>query len=250
MRGKVALVTGAASGIGRAAAKELARRGASVSVCDIDEARGRAAAAEIEAEGYQAIFVHADVADPQQCESMVRTTIETLGGLHYACNNAFVPQDPAPFVEIPADEWSRGLAVNLLGIANCMRYEVEHMLGAGSGSIVNVSSGTGLRGLQGHAAYSSAKHGILGLTRSAALDHAGAGIRINAVCPGHVLTEALLRRLEDDPGGAERRSARVPLGRLADPAEVARVIAWLCSDDASYVVGVALPVDGGVTAGS
>lgn len=243
--GRVALVTGGASGIGRATALRMAEEGARLVVADRDgEGAARTAAAIIQAGG-EARAIAADVTDEAQVEAMVQAALDAFGRLDCAFNNAGVaPMEAQPLAEISAEEWARVLGVNLTGVFLCIKHEVRAMAASGGGSIVNTSSIAGRIALPKAGAYVAAKHGVIGLTRVAALDHAADGIRVNAVCPGYVQT-ALASR------GIERRReailARVPLHRIGTVEEIAEAVVWLCSDRASFVTGEALGVDGGHT---
>ena len=246
MGGKVALVTGSSSGIGRAAALAFAREGAKVvGCCDVNIQGGSETSGMIEASGGESIFVQADVSQAVQVERLIHRAMEIYGRLDYACNNAGIPGLRLPLIDFPEDQWNRVLEVNLKSVWLCMKYEIPEMLKQGRGAIVNISSDAGLKPNKGSTAYSSAKHGIIGLTKMAALEHAESGIRVNTVCPGPVrtpLVEDLCRR---DPAREAWYISMVPMRRMAMPAEIAEAIVWLCSDAASYITGHALPVDGG-----
>jgi NAD(P)-dependent dehydrogenase (short-subunit alcohol dehydrogenase family) len=244
---RVALVTGAASGIGRAAALQFAAKGASVAVADIDEAGARSTARTIQERGGSAVAIKADVADPESVESMVARLAETYGALHYAFNNAGIVGAGAPTADMPLEVWDRGIGVMLTGVFLCMKFEIPLLLRSGGGAIVNTSSGAGIIGFPGMANYVAAKHGVIGLTKTAALEYIGSGIRVNAVCPG----TARSRMVEDWIGGDPAAEAQVaglhPIGRIASPDEIAAAVLWLCSEEASFVVGHSLVVDGGYT---
>ena len=245
LMGKVALVTGGASGIGRATALRMAEEGAKLLVADRDgEGAERTAAAIIQAGG-QARGVAADVTDEAQVAAMVQAALDVFGRLDCAFNNAGVaPAEAQPLAEITAEEWARVIGVNLTGVFLCMKHEVAAMAATGGGSIVNTASIAGRIALPRAGAYVAAKHGVIGLTRVGALDHARDGVRVNAVCPGYVETPLASR-------GIERRReailARVPLGRIGTVEEIAEAVVWLCSDRAGFVTGEALGVDGGHT---
>lgn len=245
--GKVALVTGAASGIGRATALLFAGHGAAVVLVDRNAQDGAAVAVQIEAAGGRARFVAADVSQLADCEKAVAACIESFGTLDYAFNNAGISARLSPIETFPPDVWQKTLDINLTGVFNCVRAEVEVMRRAGRGAIVNNASVMGLVGALNGCAYAAAKHGVIGLTRTAALDCRESGIRVNAVCPGFTQTAMT------GEGGNEKSSAitaavrKTPMGRMGLPEEIAEAALWLCSDGASFVTGVALPVDGGFT---
>ena len=250
MQDKVALVTGGSSGIGRASAMALAREGAQVAIGDVDEDGGHQTVRLIQDGGGQAMFVHADMADEVDVQSMVERTVQHFGGLDCAFNNAGVDNLHSPIGEFTAAEWDRVLNVNLRGVMLAMRYEIPRMLDRGGGAIVNCASIAGLIATPCSPAYIASKHGIIGLTRSAAIDYAKKGIRINAVCPGGTRTAQALAYLEE-MSITEAHMARVsPMRRLAQPEEIAAAVLWLCCDESSYVTGHPLAVDGGRTAGT
>ncbi len=247
LRGRAGIVTGAGSGLGRATALTFAAAGARVVVADIAVARGESVVAEVQAAGGAAIFLATDVTDPAASERLVARCRDEFGALDFAVNNAGTTGTPGSVADYPLDAWRATMAVNLDGVFFAMRAELPAMLEAGRGAIVNVASGAGLVGFAGLPAYVASKHGVVGLTKSAALEVASRGVRINCVCPGSVRTPML----EGFMGGDERveraMTAGVPMGRLGTPEEIADSIAWLCSDAASYLVGHALVVDGGAT---
>ena len=245
---KVAIVTGASTGIGRSAALALAAEGAAVVVADVDATRGEQVAKEIEAAGGHALFVATDVADDASVAAMVRRTVDELGGLDVAFNNAGIEGTPAPTHECSVENWNRTLAVNLTGVWSCMRHEIPAMLERGGGSIVNCASVAGLVGFLGIPAYTASKHGIVGLTKTAALEYAEAGIRVNAVCPGVIDTEMVDRFTGNQPDAKAELTATEPVGRLGRPEEIADAVVWLCSPKSSFVTGQALAVDGGFVA--
>jgi len=247
--GKVAIITGGNSGIGKAAAMRFAERGAQVVIAARRADEGNETVAEIRAAGGDAIFVQTDVSQEAQVEAMVRKTVETYGGLDYAFNNAGMPGTGpgTTLVDASEDAWNKVIDVNLKGVWLCMKYQIPEMLKRGAGAIVNDSSVAGLQGSPNFA-YVASKHGVVGLTKSAALIHAHQGIRVNAVCPGWVRTPMVEPALED-PEFAAGVLAMEPIGRLGRPEEVAEAVMWLCSDDASFVTGIAMPIDGGLSAG-
>lgn len=242
MQRKVALVTGAATGIGLACAEAFVRAGATVVMADINEPTDQVA--RLVQAGYAAVPYRCDVSDTKAVEEMIGWIVATYGRLDAAHNNAGIQTPQRPMAEITDEEFDRTVAVDLKGVWNCMRYEIRQMLRQGGGAIVNTSSQGGVTGFPGQAAYIACKHAVIGLTRTAAIDYAAQGIRINAVCPGVIRTpmaEELLRRNPD----LEQELVRdIPAGRMGRPDEIAHAVLWLCSDDASFVDGHALLVDG------
>jgi NAD(P)-dependent dehydrogenase (short-subunit alcohol dehydrogenase family) len=247
-RGQVAVVTGAGSGMGRDTAQAFATAGAAVVLADIDEEGLRAATDELTAAGHQALGVTCDVSDEAQVAALVERTVETFGRLDMAFNNAGIQVPPSDAAEEPAENFDRVTAINLRGVWTCMKHELRQMRAQGSGAIVNCSSLGGLVGLPGRASYHASKHGVIGLTRSAALEYAPRGIRINAVCPGTIETPMVTDMIATGELSVPEAVANQPIGRLGRGDEIAAAVLWLCSPAASLVLGVALPVDGGYTA--
>jgi NAD(P)-dependent dehydrogenase (short-subunit alcohol dehydrogenase family) len=247
--GKIAFVTGAASGIGRAAALAFAREGAAVVAADVSEQGNHETARLIEKQGGKALAVRCDVTKADEVQAALAKTIETFGRLDFAFNNAGIePRKPAPTADYDEDEWDRILDINLRGVFLCMKHEIPLILKHGDGgAIVNTSSGAGVIGIKGSPAYTAAKHGVIGLTKSAALDYAAQNVRINAVCPGYIETPMMDRFTGGTPEGRAKVVAEEPAGRMGKPEEVAAAAVWLCSDAAAFMVGHALVIDGGQT---
>jgi len=251
MHGRVALVTGAAGGIGRAAAALFARQGAGVVVADLLRAAVEAEETVrlIQEGGGRATFVPTDVARACEVEALVAATIAAYGRLDYAFNNAGVCGTPTGVVGCSQEQWNEIIGINLTGTWLCMKYEIPQMMSAGGGAIVNTASGAGLLGVAGMPAYVASKHGVIGLTKTAALEFAAHKIRINAVCPGTTWTPMMETLISGNAEMETMLRAASPYGRMARPEEVAEVAVWLCSDAASFVNGAALPVDAGRVAG-
>jgi NAD(P)-dependent dehydrogenase (short-subunit alcohol dehydrogenase family) len=247
-RGKVALVTGGARGLGRSCVLRLAEEGAHVVVAGRDIEACKAVAGEAAELGSRAIPVHLDVTDEGSVRRMVGDTVDQLGRLDFAVNNAGVNVGAALLADADIEAWDRSFAVNARGMFACLKYELQHMASQRAGAIVNVASISSLRvALTGVSAYSASKFAVAGLTKAAARDYAASGIRINAVCPGHMRTEMLTSLLETDPELEARVLERIPMRRIAEPAEIAAVVAFLLSDDASFMTGALVAADGGVT---
>ncbi|MES2549817.1 MAG: glucose 1-dehydrogenase [Pseudomonadota bacterium] len=256
LAGKVALVTGAAAGIGRATALKFSAEGAKVMVSDVESIGGEETAAMIRAKGGEARFLRADVSLAAEVKALVAGTVAAYGRLDCACNNAGIEGAIAPFIEQTEANFDRIIAVNLKGTFLCLQAEITQMLAqggdGGGGSIVNLSSIAGLIGFPGLSAYVASKHGVNGLTRNAALEYAKAGIRVNSVCPAGIDTR-MLDSLADQATGGKMTSRQMmdglhPMGRIGTPDEVAGLIVWLCSAEAGFMTGAVVPVDGGYVA--
>jgi NAD(P)-dependent dehydrogenase (short-subunit alcohol dehydrogenase family) len=244
---QVALVTGAGSGMGLATAQAFAAEGAAVVLADVNEAAVQKAAKQLIAAGHKAIAARCDVADEAQVKTMVERTVSTFGRLDAAFNNAGVQSPVAETADASGEDFDRVIAINLRGVWNCMKYELRQMRKQGSGAIVNCSSLGGLVGVAGRGVYHASKHGVLGLTKSAALEYASTGIRINAVCPGIIDTPMVAGMLTTQAEAMKELMKDVPIGRLGRPEEIAAAVLWLCSPGASFVIGHPLAVDGGYT---
>ncbi|KJH69917.1 SDR family oxidoreductase [Aliterella atlantica] len=245
-KGKVAFVTGAGSGIGRATALTFANAGASVAVADISEESNRETAQLIEEQGGRVVAVKCDVTKAEEVKMALDRTIKEFGRLDFAFNNAGIEQRNAAVADFEEEEWERIVDINLRGIFLCMKYEIPLLLKQGGGAIANTSSGAGVIGIKGGAAYTAAKHGVIGLTKSAALDYAAQNIRVNAVAPGYIDTSMMERFTGGTAQGREQVIAQEPIGRMGQPEEIADAVVWLCSDAAAFVVGHAF-IDGGQT---
>jgi NAD(P)-dependent dehydrogenase (short-subunit alcohol dehydrogenase family) len=245
--GKVAFVTGGGTGIGRAAALAFAREGANVVVADVSEEGNQETARMIEDAGTQALALRCDVARAEEVKAALDKTADTFGRLDFAFNNAGVEQPIRQAADIAEEEWNRIINIDLRGVFLCMKYEIPLMLKQGAGVIVNTSSGAGVKGIAGQAAYCAAKFGLIGLTKAAALDYAKSNVRINAVCPGIIQTPMMDRFSGGTPEGRARVIAQEPVGRMGKPEEIAAAVVWLCSDAAAFVVGHAMVIDGGQT---
>jgi NAD(P)-dependent dehydrogenase (short-subunit alcohol dehydrogenase family) len=247
LKGKVALVTGAGSGIGRACAEAYARAGARVVVSDRDAAGGEETVRRLEEAGGEALFVAADVADPAACAGLVARTLERFGRLDCACNNAGIGGEQNPTADYSDEGWQQVIDVNLSGVFYCLKHEIAAMLAGGGGAIVNMASILGQVGFATAPAYVAAKHGVLGLTKTAALEYAAQGIRVNAVGPAFIHTP-MIAAFEEDPEKRQMLLSLHPIGRLGNPEEVAAAVLRLSSEAASFVTGAYLPVDGGYLA--
>ncbi len=245
LQGKTALVTGAAAGIGKAVALLYGQHGANVMVSDIDDAQGRQVVAQLQAAGANARFYRADVGDPAQCRQLVQETVAAFGTLDTACNNAGITGELSLTADYSLEGWQRIINVNLNSVFFCLKYELEVMLKQGRGSIINMSSILGQVGTPTLAGYVTAKHGVVGLTQTAAIEYAAQGIRINAVGPGYIDTP-LLKNFT--PESKQQLAALHPIGRLGRAEEVAELVIWLSSDKASFVTGAYYSVDGGYLA--
>ncbi len=246
--GKVAVVTGAAGGIGQASALAFAREGAKVVVADVAVQDGEETARSITSAGGEALFVHCDVAQANEVEALIRQTVDHFGRLDFAHNNAGVEGQTGFTADCTEANWNHILNINLKGVWLCMKHEIPQMLKQGGGAIVNTASVAGLVGLKGLPAYTASKHGIIGLTKSAALEYAKVGIRINAVCPGLIRTAMIQRQTGGNPDVEAKLIGGEVSGRMGRPEEVAEAVVWLCSNAASFVTGHAMTVDGGYTA--
>jgi NAD(P)-dependent dehydrogenase (short-subunit alcohol dehydrogenase family) len=244
MTGRVALVTGAGSGIGRAAAIGFAQRGARVVVTDVDEQGGQETVRLVKETGSDAFFQKVDVRKSAEIEAAVKAAVDHYGRLDYAVNNAGIGGAAAPVGEYPEDQWRLVIDINLTGVFLGMKAEIQQMLKQGGGAIVNMASILGLVAFEGSPAYVASKHGVVGLTKAAALEYSASGIRVNAVCPGFIAT-SMTEQLREDEAVNQMLVKKHPIGRLGNAEEVAAVVLWLCSDAASFVSGGTYQVDGG-----
>jgi NAD(P)-dependent dehydrogenase (short-subunit alcohol dehydrogenase family) len=245
--GRVALITGAANGIGEATARGFASRGASVLLADIDVERGESVAASITDEGGIASFIRTDVSNSADVKAMVDAAVERYGRLDFAHNNAGIVGGGATVVDMPEETWNQGIAVMLTGVFLGLKYEIPKMLETGGGAIVNTSSGAGIIGFPTMANYVAAKHGVIGLTKTAALENASSGVRINAICPGTARSKMVSEWIGGDPAQEAEVAGLHPIGRIAEAEEIANGVLWLCSDAAAFMIGHAMVMDGGFT---
>ena len=246
--GKVALVTGGASGLGRVSAIALAKEGAQIAVSDIAVSEGEATVQMITQAGGRAVFVKADVTKSNEVEAMVQETVKVFGRLDFALNNAGIDGVRARTADYPEEIWRQVIDLDLTGVFLCMKSELPIMVKQGSGVIVNMSSVAGVTGFPGHAAYTASKHGVIGLTKTAAIDYAKAGVRVNAICPAYTHTPMLTRMLKQHPDLEAKLISRVPLRRLGSAEEIAQAVIYLCSDAAAFITGHSLVMDGGILA--
>ena len=248
LAGKTVLITGATGGLGSATSRLCAARGASVVLADLNDSAGEELVASIKGPGGRAAFIRTDVSREDEVKAMVDFAVATFGGVHAAFNNAGVDTGHNGVVDLPLAQWQRNLAVNLTGMFLCMKHEIVHMLAHGGGAIVNTSSVAGVVGVATSADYVSAKHGVVGVSRAAAVDYSAKGVRVNVVLPGAIETPMFLNALKDHPTLRQIVDSAHPIGRIGQPSEIAEAVAWLLSDAASFVTGASIAIDGGYTA--
>jgi NAD(P)-dependent dehydrogenase (short-subunit alcohol dehydrogenase family) len=248
MKNKIVMITGAANGIGLECARLLAKRGARLMLSDIDADAGNKAVSELSDNGADAAFFTCDVTNGEQVRALITATLDQYGKLDCAVNNAGVEHPHMKLAEHDDDEFDRAIAINLKGVYLCMKYELQEMVKQNSGVIVNLASLAGLGGAPGLGGYVASKHGVVGLTRTAALEYAKRGIRVNAVCPSFTKTDMVQRMIDQDPKIEHILNNASPMKRMGEPTEVASAVAYLCSDEASFTTGQALALDGGITA--
>lgn len=246
LEGKVTIITGAGSGMGRATAFRFIEEGAKVAILDWNEEGGKAVEQQLKDKGGDALFIKTDVSQAGDVEAAVKAVVGRWGKLDCAYNNAGIGSGPFPLADFPEEDWDRTIAVNLKGVFLCMKFEIPAMLKSGGGSIVNTASVDGLVGLAAVAPYVAAKHGVVGLTKTAALDYATQNIRVNCICPGTIRTELVQGWIDKFPEAEEAWTKLAPMERMGDPKEIAEAAVWLCSDKSSFVTGHPLVVDGGI----
>ena len=246
-KGKVALITGGGAGIGRATALAFSKAGAKVVIGDVMREDGEETAALIRQSGGDAFFANSDISKSAEVESLMNTAASRYGRLDFACNNAGIEGETVLLADSSEENWDKTMDINLKGVWLCLKYEIRQMLQQGGGAIVNIASTMGLVAHKGIVPYVASKHGVIGLTKAAALDYADANIRINAVCPGVTRTKLVERTTTEFPEVMERLNAATPMGRICQPEEIANAVIWLCSDAASFITGHSLTVDGGFT---
>jgi len=245
---KVAFITGAAGGIGFATARAFAEAGAAVAITDIDGNAAKVASDSLNDIGYQALGLRCDVSNEEEVEAVIDEVVSVFGRLDLAYNNAGLHAPSVETADALAADFDRVIAVNLRGVWACMKHEIRQMRKRGSGAIVNCSSQSGLAGIAGLGAYTASKHGVIGLTRSAALEYARTGIRINAICPGTVNTPMVAKAMQDHPASMQAVIDEIPLGRMGTPEEIASAVLWLCGSDAGFMIGQTIAPDGGYCA--
>lgn len=247
-KNSAALVTGGASGIGAATARAFATAGAAVAILDVQSGKGEELASSIRGDGGRALFIRCDLRDAVQVKTAIDRAASEFGGLHFAFNNGGIEGVPAPTPQVGLEDWDRLMDINLRGVWLCMKHEIPYMIAAGGGAIVNCASVAGLVGIANMAPYVASKHGVVGLTRTAAVEFAAQKVRVNAVCPGVIDTPMVQRFVGNDADARAALLANQPLARMGRPDEIASAVLWLCHPDAAFTTGHALAVDGGWTA--